>query len=398
VNSNDYGPVGDVIAHLLRTVRRHLDLDVAFISEFTGGMRVFRYLDSATGTGLEVGTGHPIEETYCENVAAGRLELVVDAAADSRLANMAVTAQLGIRTYAGVPIRFSDGHTYGTLCCYSRHTHPELGARDIMSLRMVADVVSHYLEADAAGHRRLTAMHEQVCDAMADRDRMWFVYQPIRDLADMRIVEVEALARFENTTPTEMFGFAAATGLGTELETYAVHRALEALGALEANVALSVNVSPATLTEPQFREVVADVPAGRLTVEVTEHVAVESYDELVTARRWLHDHGIALAIDDVGMGFSGLNHILKTQPDKLKIDRAVVSGVDSDPAKQAMVEALCRFADRTKMAVVAEGIETDEELSELRRLDVKLGQGYLLGRPAPLPAVEDRDQLTGQPA
>jgi EAL domain-containing protein (putative c-di-GMP-specific phosphodiesterase class I) len=382
------GQVDDVIAHLLRTVRRHLDLDVAFIAEFTGDMRIFRYLDGRPGeTPLEVGSGHPITETYCHDVAAGRIDLIVDALSDQRVLDRPVTSDLGIRTYAGVPIRFSDGRTYGTLCCFSHDIHPEISARDIMSLRMVAEVASHYLERQEAERTLIADTRKQINALMADPSSIDFVFQPMVDLREMRTVGVEALARFDHSGPAEVFAAAAVAGLGIEFETFATTRALEALDSLPVDVGLSVNASAETLVDPRFRQVVGGVPTGRLTVEVTEHIAVESYDELVVARRWMHERGIALAIDDVGMGFSGLHHILRTGPDKLKIDRAVVAGVDADPARQAMVDALCRFADRTGMTIVAEGIETHEELSELCRLDVQVGQGYLLGRPASLAAV-----------
>ena len=87
------------------------------------------------------------------------------------------------------------------------------------------------------------------------------------------------------------------------------------------------------------------------------------------------------------MGFSGLNHILECAPGTLKIDAAVVRGVNENPAKTAMIEALVRFGQRLDVLVVAEGIETSAELAALRAAGVPVGQGYYLGRPGDLTAI-----------
>jgi EAL domain-containing protein (putative c-di-GMP-specific phosphodiesterase class I) len=84
------------------------------------------------------------------------------------------------------------------------------------------------------------------------------------------------------------------------------------------------------------------------------------------------------------MGFSGLNQILESTPDELKLDRAVVNNVDSDPVREALVEAFCSFGARAGFNIVAEGIETAAELFTIRRLGARLAQGYFLGRPVPL--------------
>lgn len=135
-----------------------------------------------------------------------------------------------------------------------------------------------------------------------------------------------------------------------------------------------VNVSPATLTTPQFAAAVASVPPGRLTVEITEHAAVEDYCALRVARDDLRARGVRLAIDDVGMGFSELHHIIESEPDSIKIDVAVVRDVDSSLAKAAMIEALVAFGRRTGVLVIAEGIATEAELTSLRAMGVAWGR------------------------
>lgn len=94
--------------------------------------------------------------------------------------------------------------------------------------------------------------------------------------------------------------------------------------------------------------------------------------------------GIRLAIDDVGKGFSGIHHIIECGPKTIKIDAAVIRDVHTSPAKLAMIEALVTFGRRLDVLVVAEGIETADELRALCELGVPAGQGYFLGRPAPI--------------
>jgi EAL domain-containing protein (putative c-di-GMP-specific phosphodiesterase class I) len=93
-----------------------------------------------------------------------------------------------------------------------------------------------------------------------------------------------------------------------------------------------------------------------------------------------------LAIDDTGAGFASLRHILNLEPDIIKLDISLTRGVDVDRARRALAAALIAFAANTGASIVAEGVETASELSVLRDLGVGFGQGYLLGRPGPLPA------------
>lgn len=91
-----------------------------------------------------------------------------------------------------------------------------------------------------------------------------------------------------------------------------------------------------------------------------------------------------LAVDDAGVGYSGLHHILRLQPDVIKLDLALTRGIHHDPARQALAEGLVGFARRLGATIVAEGVETLSELNSLKRLGVGAAQGYFLGRPGPL--------------
>jgi len=210
--------------------------------------------------------------------------------------------------------------------------------------------------------------------------------QPIVELATGRIAGAEALARFPDSSersPDVWFAEAAAAGLGVELELSAIRAALCMLSKLPGSTYLSVNASPATVVSDPLLELLSSAPAGRLVLELTEHVPVADYDQLAGPLNRLRWQGVRLAVDDAGSGYSSLQHILNIAPDIIKLDATLVRDVDTDPARRSLVASLKTFADRTDAAVVAEGIETEQEHAALVRLNIGFGQGYYLGRPAP---------------
>jgi EAL domain-containing protein (putative c-di-GMP-specific phosphodiesterase class I) len=124
-----------------------------------------------------------------------------------------------------------------------------------------------------------------------------------------------------------------------------------------------------------------DVGVG---VEVTEHSPVEDYDALLAVLDVLRAAGVLLAVDDAGAGYASLRHVLRLRPDVIKLDIALVAGVHTDLARQALVAAMVGFAAATGARLVAEGVEEAAEAAVLRELGVEYAQGHLYGRPAPL--------------
>lgn len=215
------------------------------------------------------------------------------------------------------------------------------------------------------------------------------VFQPIVELATGAVVGHEALTRFrDGTPPSERFANAAALGLGPALEAACLRKALATAAGLPAAEWLSVNVSPAFLL--QGGVLAAEIAAaGRpLVLEVTEHAVIEDYAALRRALDTLRP-AVRLAVDDAGAGFSSFRHILETRPDFVKLDIALVRGIERDPARQALIAGMEYFAVKTKCTLIAEGVETEAEAASLRSLGVWLGQGYLFGRPAPASEPED---------
>ena len=125
-------------------------------------------------------------------------------------------------------------------------------------------------------------------------------------------------------------------------------------------------------------------PAQRLVLELTEHAVVQDYASLQVALHPLRQRGVRVAIDDAGAGYASMRHILQVRPDIIKLDMSLTRGIDQDFQRRAMASALIAFARETGSVIVAEGVETEAELAQLKRLGAANAQGFLLGRPKPL--------------
>lgn len=378
-----------ILLSALQCMRQRFGFDVAFVSEFRDGRRFFRHVDAAHGASSAqiAGRSDPLEATYCQRIVDGRLPAVLpDSSVDAALVALPATSELGIAGHAGAAIRFSDGRVYGTLCCYSHAPMPTLSAPHAEAVQLLADFLSLILENESSGRQAAESTLQRISGVLEDRS-FFPVFQPIVDIRGDRIVGYEALTRFTAEPPRPpnvWFSEAGQVGLQPQLEMAAARRALESLPALPAGVYLAVNLSPRTLLAGDLAGAFDGVPLDRVVVEITEHDVVEDYSEVSAALSPLRDQGLRLAVDDAGAGFASFRHILMLRPDVIKIDSSLVQRIDVDAGSRALAAALVRFADSTGSDVVAEGIETREQLGALRELQVDRGQGYLLGKPQPL--------------
>lgn len=250
------------------------------------------------------------------------------------------------------------------------------------TVRLLTTTLAEYFEGQAIDHLDREHRRDRLCDIAAARE-LTMVAQPIVRLATGQTAGMEALARFPTLDqgPGQVFADAWELGVGLDLELTAVDAAIDLLPAIPDDVYLSVNVAPTTLVSPRFLERVASLPPGRLVAEVTEHAVIDDYDALAAAADRLSNVGVRFAVDDVGAGFSGLERILRLNPEILKIDRSLVCDIDASSTRYAMVAALQVFAEEVGVGLIAEGIETSAELAALCGLGVGCGQGFYLGRP-----------------
>ena len=206
-------------------------------------------------------------------------------------------------------------------------------------------------------------------------------FQPIVDLSTGAVLGYEGLTRFADGRRPDLAFFAAAqAGLGIELEVATLTATIAAASAKLPPIAyLSLNVSPELIHAGHLGQLLAD-QTRPIVLEITEHVAVDDYPEL---RRELSALGptVSIAVDDAGAGYASFRHILELAPQAVKLDIALVRGINADPARQALIAGMSYFAVRRKIHLIAEGIETSAELQTLRSLGIHFGQGFLLGRP-----------------
>jgi DNA-binding NarL/FixJ family response regulator/EAL domain-containing protein (putative c-di-GMP-specific phosphodiesterase class I) len=217
------------------------------------------------------------------------------------------------------------------------------------------------------------------------------VFQPIVGIDKDRVLGVEALARFDaepNQSPDLWFGEADAVGLGVDLDVAVARKAVSIIPDLPPGIDLFLNLRPETIFSGRYEDVLAAVPGQRVVLELTEHAPVHDYRRLTQIVDDLRVAGFRLAVDDVGAGYASLRHLLNLTPDMLKIDISLCRLIEEDRARQLLVKALTSLGRELSATVLAEGVETCDELDALRELGVEYAQGFFLGRPGSPPLEE----------
>lgn len=292
--------------------------------------------------------------------------------------------QAGIRAIAYAPIHNGEG-LLGFVASGTRDKAYALHLlKNLPAVSEFAGAASALLSGEFEADRRQARAHKRIRRLLADR-AFHPVFQPIIDLASCEAVGYEALTRFaDGTPPDRMFAAAHAGGLGLDLEIACLTASLTAAEALPRDAWLSLNVSPDLILHASALPALLAHGSRPIVIEITEHTEIADYAALRTA---VSDLGprITLAVDDAGAGFASLHHIVELAPRFLKVDISLVRGVDHDLTRQAMIAGLVHFAARSGCEAIAEGIEEPAELEMLRGLGIALGQGYLLGRPGPVP-------------
>jgi EAL domain-containing protein (putative c-di-GMP-specific phosphodiesterase class I) len=293
---------------------------------------------------------------------------------------------LGVQGIAYAPVR-DRGNVVGFLHLGSAAENwQEQLTEQLPALVEFAAIAGTLIGSRVAERLEVEAVRARIRLTIRD-EAFTVVFQPIVDLRRGTIVGYEALTRFTHgVAPDVRFAEAQEVGLGGRLEMATLRMAIEAARDLPADTWLNLNTSPQLiLASSRLRHIVAS--AGRpIVLEITEHVAIADY---VMFRRAMERLGpeVRIAIDDAGAGYASLNHILELRPAFVKLDRSIVRGLEADDARAALVAGMGHFARSTGSRLVAEGVETEAELAVLRRLEVDLAQGYLLGRPEQVPAV-----------
>lgn len=218
------------------------------------------------------------------------------------------------------------------------------------------------------------------------------VFQPIISLQTGQIYGYEALTRGPINTvlhnPENLFDYALKTGKLWELENVCRANALKCAYELKAEGKLFLNVNPNIMNDPKFKQgftkeflSLFQMDSDSIVFEITEREAINNLKDFINTIDHYKRQYYQIAIDDVGSGYSGLNIITDVRPHFIKLDMKLTRNINKDRTKQLLVRSLCEFANYSQIHIIAEGIETMEELHTLIDIGVHFGQGYYIQKP-----------------
>lgn len=235
-----------------------------------------------------------------------------------------------------------------------------------------------------------------------EREEFVLHYQPQMEISSKRIVGVEALIRWplagKMVSPLDFIPIAEETGLIIPLGRWIVRAACKEIQRislqLHTAVRVAVNISAIELNQSDFVDYIASVlastglPPAQLELEITESTAMDEIEKTIVVLNKLVELGVSLAIDDFGTGHSSLNYLKRLPVHCLKIDRAFVRDIPEDQNDSAIVRTIITMTRTFNLQVVAEGVETQEQLDFLQQEGCNIAQGYLLSKPIPPDALE----------
>lgn len=245
-------------------------------------------------------------------------------------------------------------------------------------------------------HTRRVSIELNLKKSLLEQNDFYLVYQPIFDLANNKIVSVEALLRWcsnelGNVSPEEFIPIAEDVGLIHELGNWVLKQAIMQLQSWRdsgiKDLAMAINVSPLQLNEPllikNLCEILAklDVPASQIEFEITENALLKNEKQDIKILNELSNLGIKINLDDFGTGHSSLVRLKDFPLSTIKIDRSFVYGLSEDPNKREIIKAIISLSKCLNLDVIAEGIELQDELNFLIKHNCQFGQGFLLSKP-----------------
>jgi diguanylate cyclase (GGDEF)-like protein len=316
--------------------------------------------------------------------------------------------------------RISIGVNIGIAPCDTEYTTPEEILRD-------ADIAMHYAKEKSTGVAIFTKelrvrflehvrLENDLRNAL-DRNELSMRYQPLVSLQDGTLLGFEALLRwhhheFGQIAPARFIPIAEDSGLIVPITTWILQETTgqlatwQKIGAGYKDLIMSVNISGKHLGKDELIDdvenalAVSKISRSSLKLEVTESAAMENAEHTISILNRLKNLGVQISIDDFGTGYSSLSYLHRLPFDTLKIDRSFVYSVGESGENSEILQTIISLAKSLKKKVIAEGIETEAQLSLLQNLGCDYGQGYLLAKPltkekAELALYEGRNWLPG---
>lgn len=373
----------------------------------------------------------PHEAAFCTKTIEGKECLIVpDATLDERFKSLPwITREDGFRFYAGAAIHTIDGQAVGALCILDREVRPALSLVQQEHLKALASLAADELELRFLRYReearrkspalanaatdpiqqnaltiqmREATLHNLHMEAelryAIEHQHLVLHYQPEVDLHSKEVVGFEALIRWAHPQkglipPSDFIPLAEDSGLILPLGEWGLKEACRqiqewrSLSKEEVELRVSVNLSARQFSSPDLPKQVSGVLKETglsgldLRLEVTESCLMPNAERALEMLTELRDLGIGLQMDDFGTGYSSLNYLHRYPFDTLKIDRSFVKDICSSKHSWQIVRSIVELARSLKLNVVAEGIETENQLKTLKKLGCRFGQGYLFAKP-----------------
>ena len=223
-------------------------------------------------------------------------------------------------------------------------------------------------------------------------------YQPILDLKTNMVTCCEALLRWRHPDlgmipPAEFIPVAEEIGMIVPLGEWVLRQACNDAATWPENIRVAVNLSPIQLINQNLLPVVVNalafsqLSARRLELEITEAVLMQNTDATIATLHRLREFGVRISMDDFGTGYSSLSYLRSFPFDKIKIDRCFISGLPDESDSVAIVRAVTGLASSLKMTTTAEGVETQQQLEQVRLLGCTEIQGFVFAKPCPAPEI-----------
>ncbi|MGP4078595.1 EAL domain-containing protein [Pseudalkalibacillus sp. R45] len=253
-----------------------------------------------------------------------------------------------------------------------------------------------YQKALVMAKKGVGAKHNHMVHAIKEiiqKENITLYSQPIVNVHELDVMAWEVLTRGpENTVyehPLQLFSMARQTNMLYPLEMLVIKKALQKMRGEDA---IFINVTPQTIAHEHFIDDVDDILQDHLHIdpsqivfEITESESVQRYTHLTQTIDHLHKRKIRIALDDTGAGYASLNSISFLRPDIIKVDRSLIENINGNKLKESMLQGLIHIAREANAQVVAEGIETAEEASVMKRNGVHMVQGFFYARPRLIP-------------
>lgn len=308
-----------------------------------------------------------------------------------------------VRTVFGI-----DGHELLLTASIGISIYPEDGDNALELLRnadsamyhskkLGRNTYSYFTDSMNREASRRLALEKEIHNAL-ERREFNVVYQPKVDIASGKIMGAEALLRWHNPTlghvsPDEFIPIAEQTGLIVPIGQFVLNEALSIIPRChkENNVDfhMAVNLSPRQFRDPHLVSSIEKtlqrhgISSKLLELEITEGVLMSGHAYIDNALAELSSLGVSLAMDDFGTGYSSLSYLRSYPFNVLKIDRSFIHDITTDSANRELINAAISMGHSLSLKVVAEGVETEEELAYLQQLSCDYAQGYLFGKPVP---------------